>query len=409
MPTLSLPKHLPKPNQAIVDHHQQFARKLAQQIKNSGAMPFSHFMEACLFDREFGYYRRRRNPIGGQGDFTTAPELSPLFSYCLAKQCHLILSTMANRNILEFGAGSGRMASDILTYLRDINALPDQYIILEPSHNLQQQQQATLGKHHPDLLDRITWLSHLPESFSGVIIANEVLDAMPVERVQYHNNAWQRSMVNFQENEQTFTWDTSPIDSIQSTADAIKTSNIPGIEGYTTELNPQIKPWLQALNETLDCGVILLIDYGFPRHEYYHPQRHMGTLMCHFQHYAHSDPLTLLGCQDITAHIDFTSVAEAALDLKLDLIGYCQQAAFLLSLGLIEMAEARMTPPETTKSESENKINHWQTSQAIKKLTLPSEMGELFKVIALGKRFDDDLLGFSLINQREKLFSQESF
>ncbi len=348
-------------------------------------------MNKALYTPGLGYYSAGLCKLGAKGDFITAPEISPLFSQCLARQCQPVLAHFNDNVILEFGAGSGSMAAELLKALEQLNALPSQYFILEVSADLKQLQQTTLQAQVPNLLDRVQWLESLPnQPLQGIILANEVLDAMPVHCFRLEKEGVSEFYVglatpnNSPSDETPYTWQVLPTqnESLRGIVETLRPS-IP--VGYVSEMNLALPAWIQSVSDSLSAGMILLIDYGFPRHEYYHPQRNQGTLMCHYQHHAHDNPLILVGLQDMTAHVDFTAVAEAALSAGLSVSGYTNQANFLLACGLPELLSA-LNPDETK--------TYLQQTQQAKTLILPSEMGELFKVMALTKHLDMPLLGF---------------
>ncbi len=363
--------------------HEHIASIIAQ-TKN-GRISFNEFMHLALYTPELGYYCRTQSPIGKGGDFVTAPEISPLFSHCLARQIQDILSHLNDGNILEFGAGLGTLACEILLYLEKQNALPNHYFILELSAPLKEAQRLQLQQRCPHLLSRVIWLSELPTQFKGIVIANEVLDAMPVEILRLYDTHYEQAFVTY--NAPHFNWHYQKIEavSLQEQARKIAASLPTEIlsNGYVTEVNTYIKPWINSLNECIQTGVIFIIDYGFLSPQYYHPDRKEGTLMCHYQHQSHSNPLIQVGEQDITAHVDFSAVMEAATEAGLETLGYAPQAHFLLSLGLLELA-----------SHAHDTVEQYQLAQQIKTLTLPSEMGELFKVLALAKGYKTPLQGF---------------
>lgn len=356
-------------------------------IRAGGKISFAEFMQLALYapvdtQGRGGYYTGGTEKFGRAGDFVTAPEISEFFSYALAEQCSTILASLPQKNILEFGAGSGIMAADILQHLEKINSLPAHYYILEVSAELQQRQRTTLQEKIPQLIERVSWLHKLPETFVGVILANEVLDAMPVHQVVWHERDVKERFVCWQD-------DAFQYVEVELGSPRLKTAvitlqeelgNFPA--GYCSEINLTLEPWLASIAEFLQQGVIVLIDYGFPRHEYFHPQRSMGTLMCHYRHRAHSDPFWCVGLQDITAHVDFTAVAEAAVKNHLDVLGFTTQAAFLLNNKLLDLAS------------SEQEQQRWRNVQKIQQLIAPQEMGELFKVMALGKNFSEALPAF---------------
>jgi SAM-dependent MidA family methyltransferase len=379
------PNNVPPPETTALAHSQRLVNAIAQKITDKGgAIPFADFMNDALYWPGLGYYSAGTHKLGIGGDFTTAPELSPLFSHCLAKQCQQILVSLTNGVILELGAGSGIMAAEILKELNRLSCLPEQYLILELSAELRQRQQATLQAQVPALLARVHWLEQLPQQpLSGVIIANEVVDAMPVHRFCLQAHEVMEFFVGYR-NEQ-FIWQIQP--SRHAALRNAITKLPAGLpEGYVSETNLILSQWIQALSGVLATGLILLIDYGFPRAEYYHPQRNSGTLMCHYRHYYHDDPLTLVGLQDITAHVDFTTIAEAAVASGLHVAGYTTQANFLLACGLSELL--------VEYYDEQDQVRYLKHAQEVKTLILPSEMGELFKAIALTRHLHESLLGF---------------
>lgn len=359
-------------------------------LETKGAMPFVDFMQLALYAPQLGYYNAGLPTFGAGGDFITAPELTPLFGFTLANQCAQVLNELTNPIIFEFGAGSGRLCVDILMRLEQLNALPLEYHILDVSCHLQSRQQQLVQQTIPHLADKIKWLSSWPtESFTGVIIANEVLDAMPVHRFLQTKDGLHEIYVGLNE-----TGDLSEIMKPCSNPRVISHVNmiLPQVlSPYQSEINLFIDDWVLQCHAMLDAGAMFILDYGFPRHEYYHPDRNQGTLMCHYHHQAHTNPLVYVGEQDITAHVDFTHVAEAALKAGFHVAGYTNQASFLLGNGLLTLLE---------QVTGEGLIN---TQQAVKTLLQPNEMGELFKVIALTKRLDMTLNGFQWHDKRASL------
>lgn len=384
------------PSTEALRHSQKLIHFILTHMQQKGGMlSFEEYMHLALYAPGLGYYHTGTQKLGAQGDFVTAPEISPLFSYCLAKQCQDVFTALPGNTqyfILEIGAGSGQMAVDILTQLEKDHCVPQCYYILEPSPDLKQRQQQKIQALRPKGFDKVQWIDQLPETpFSGIILANEVLDAMPVHIFKNISGVLKEQMIIRSKNptsDKTFDYHyktPSPELSIELEA-LCNNTGINLSEGYTSEINLHIKPWIQSLSQCLETGIILLIDYGFSQQEYYHPDRKMGTLMCHYQHKAHTDPFFHPGLQDITAHVDFAAVAEAALLAELDVLGYTHQAAFLLSCGLLDFV----------------KEQNFRIKKDINTLTSPAEMGELFKVIALGKGLDIELLGFKMSN---RLFS----
>ena len=385
---------LPTPSLELQARSQQLLNLISQTMAaNRGAISFANYMELALYAPSLGYYSGGLTKFGEAGDFITAPELSPLFGYCIANQCVEILSQTGG-DILEFGAGSGKLALDVLSYLAGRDALPKNYLIMEPSAELQQRQRHLLATKAPNLLERITWLNQLPERFTGVILANEVLDAMPVHLFEVDEHIIYERAVSLQ-NEQLI-WHKKLLRPDSKLAKQV--GNLQKHYGnewphYISEISLMIPAWLKSIGQLLNQGAVLLIDYGFPGHEYYHPQRNTGTLMCHYRHYAHADPFYFPGLQDITSHVDFTLVANSAVEAGLEVLGYTHQAAFLLNSGLLKgLSELAVSD-----------LEQFALAQQVKKLTLPHEMGELFKVMALGKNISGELLGFNHQDQRHRL------
>ncbi|WP_298622245.1 SAM-dependent methyltransferase [uncultured Legionella sp.] len=361
------------------------------QLEKQQEIPFVEFMQMALYAPGEGYYSSGLPKLGAQGDFITAPELTPLFGKTLAHQCKQILSLLEQPVLFEFGAGTGVLCVDILNQLEQLNSLPDAYYILELSANLRHRQQQLIQERIPHLADRVIWLDRWPEKpFNGIIIANEVLDAMPVNRFMLDDSHILESYIAL--NEEAKLIELFKPCQNQRLVNYVK-QNVPQQNSaYLSEANLFIEDWLVNIYQMLNQGAVLLIDYGFPRHEYYHPDRNQGTIMCHFQHRAHSDPLLHPGEQDITAHVDFTHVAEAGQQAGFHVAGYTNQASFLLANGLLSLL-----------NELDDETALFRAKQVVKQLTHPSEMGELFKVIALTKNLDFDLNGFLLNDKRVSL------
>ena len=377
--------NLPIPDPVAQNRSQELSNLIQQKIMDSGGwIDFATFMQMALYTPSLGYYSggsvKFAHSVKGGGDFITAPQISPLFSRTLARQTAQILQEIANSNILELGAGTGKLAADLLVELERLNQLPAQYFILEVSDYLRQIQLETLEEFLPqDLFKRVIWLDTLPMDFVGLIFGNEVLDAIPVHLVHQSEQRWHERGVAF---EQTFVWQ----DRALTHADLIRevsTHSLP--DDYLTEVCPAANGLMTSLAGCLKQGVILMLDYGFGAAEYYHPQRNTGTLMCHYQHLAHSNPLINIGLQDITAHVNFTATAETGLANELSLAGYCNQASFLMNCGILEILG------ETSPNDIAAYI---PLATAAQKLLSPAEMGELFKVIAFSKGLSSDLIGF---------------
>ncbi len=378
----------------LLEAMQTHLREVIRQA--GGLLPFDRFMEQALYAPGLGYYVNGRRRFGETGDFVTAPELSPLFGICLANQIAQCLAILPRGEILEFGAGSGKLAADILQRLEDLDRLPGRYLLLELSPDLQQLQRETLAARVPHLLDRVDWLQTLPDAgFTGIMIGNELLDAMPVQRFRRSDNAaWQELHVGFDNDGLADRWADLNTPGMTEALAKIWPDPATVPAGYNSELNLRLGPWLDAIAHRLTAGWVFLIDYGYTRREYYHAERASGTLICHFRHRAYADPYRLPGLQDITANVDFTALAEAAADVGFTVAGFTTQAHFLIDSGL----EAYMAG-----SDPGDLAAHLRLAQGVKKLTLPSEMGERFKVIALARGLDEMLLGFQSRDLRARL------
>jgi SAM-dependent MidA family methyltransferase len=389
MVQLPTPAALPEPTPEEQALTAALTALIRTEITRAGnSIPFSRFMELALYAPGLGYYSAGKQKFGAQGDFVTAPELGPVFARCLARQCAQVLAATGG-DILEAGAGSGALAVDLLLELERLGQLPERYRIVELSPDLRERQRATLAQRAPHLAARATWCDTLPaRGLRGIVLGNELLDAMPVERFRTGRDAVSALQVGWKENR--FVWcETGAGDALR---ERVLPLDLP--EDYESEVGFAAEGWVRSVGDALIHGVVLLVDYGFPRAEFYHPQRSRGTLMCHYRHRAHGDPLILAGLQDITAHLDFTALAEAGQDAGLALLGYTSQALFLLGSGLEDVAARATTQDARSQMTFTNEI---------KKLTLPHEMGELFKVIALGRDFDQPLIGFRMQDRRARL------
>ncbi len=382
---------LPEPSADALKHSERLISQIRDEIDaNGGSISFKRYMEMALYEPGLGYYVTGTHKLGAQGDFVTAPEISPLFSRCVANQCAEIIRKVGGC-VLEFGAGSGIMATDILLELEQQNQLPEKYYILDLSPDLIQRQQQKIQKHAPHLLEGVEWLSSMPAEFNGIIIANEVLDAMPVTVFTQHEDSVFEHHVIFENN--SLYEQLNPAD--EKLKQQVLNLNIPGdATPYTSELNQNIEAWLKTLSNSLKTGVILLVDYGYPRSEYYLPERNKGTLICHYQHLVNEAPLHYPGLQDITASVDFTAVAEAADSAGLKVAGFTAQAGFLANAGLEKYFMQAL---------DNNPDDQYKLAQQVRILSLPSEMGERFKFIALCKNYEAELLGYSALDQRYRL------
>lgn len=384
-----MPLHptLPEPDDAASQHSHKVQEAIKAKIDHAnGWISFANYMEQALYAPGLGYYSSGTSKFGNQGDFVTAPEISSLFGRTLSRQAIQILKQVNQGSILEFGAGSGRLALDLLVALEKAKCLPRKYYILEVSADLRQRQQALFEELIPHLAPQVEWIEQLPTQFNGLVLANEVLDAMPVHLVTWSNDQHYERGVTWKNNQ--FEWLEHPLTNTEliNIANQLAPQINQGddiISAYTSEISLATRRFIHSMADILQQGLMLFIDYGFGQSEYYHPQRSQGTLMCHYRHYAHGDPFYLPGIQDITSHVNFSAIYEAAEKTRLALMGYTNQAHFLINCGITEL----LTEGDASKQLALN--NQLQT------LVSPAEMGELFKVIAFGKNIAQPLIGFT--------------
>ena len=392
----SLVSRLPPPTPEALALSARLVAALRQRIQaQGGALRFDQYMEEVLYRPGLGYYASGASPFGSGGDFVTAPELGTLFARCVARQCRSILEALSGGEVLEFGAGSGRLAAEVLRELETLGALPVRYRILELSAALRERQRETLACAVPHLMDRVAWLDALPDAgMRGCVLANEVLDALPVRRFQQQRNEVLEQVVTAEDDALAWQW---------RPADAALTALVERIEarigmrlpdGYVAEACEVLPAWMQALADRLEAGAALLIDYGDTGRAYYRPERVGGTLRAHYRHRAHEDALLWPGLCDLTADVDFSAVAHAALDAGLQVAGFTTQAFFLFGNGLEALLQA---------SDPNDPATHLPLVQEAKTLTLPGEMGERFKVLALTRGLEMDVPAFALADWRGRL------
>lgn len=379
-------------------HHRRLRAQIVAAARAAGGgLPFDHFMELALYAPELGYYTGSATKFGAAGDFVTAPEISPLFGLCLARQCAEVLTALDGGDILEFGAGSGALALAILQGLKQLGRLPERYLIVEVSPELRARQQAVLEPHLPQLGTRVEWRETLPGSLRGVLLANEVLDAMPVQRFSIGSAGRINEVLVVPD-------DTAPSGLAEKIAAPVSPGLVAAVAqlqaeglatapGFCSEINLRLLPWMRAVANSLEQGLLLIVDYGYPRREYYAPTRCRGTLMCYFRHTAHEDPYCHLGQQDISAHVDFSAVAAAGTAAGFTLAGYTTQAHFLLGCGIDEIWSDRATAAGT--------LMH--LAAGVKQLLLPAAMGERFRVLGLNRRLEQAWCGFSMRDLRGRL------
>lgn len=380
------PAELPEPSGDARAASEMLGAVITAEIATRGGwISFARYMELALYAPGLGYYAGGAQKFGDHaagGDFLTAPEITPLFAQALARQVAQVVQASAPM-VIEAGAGSGRLAADLLPALDALGCLPRRYCILELSGALRARQQASLAALAPAYLDRIEWLDTLPDHFSGCLLGNEVLDAMPSHALNWGEDDSIEEIGVSIEGGRLVEAARPAGGALASAARALQ------VEGpWRGEISLAVRAWISDLSRRLQKGALLLIDYGLPRHELYHPQRNGGSIRCHYRHRVHQDPFWYPGLSDITSHVDFTAVAEAGYDAGLEVLGYCSQASFLLNCGIGELLSE--VGADTTASSAELRARG-----AVNVLLSPNEMGELFKVIALGRGISGPLLGFA--------------
>ncbi len=379
---------LPEPSPEAREHSDRVAGHIRGEIAASGGwISFARYMELALYAPGLGYYSAGSRKLGKAGDFVTAPEISPLYGQTLARQVKQVLDAGFDE-VLEVGAGSGALAATLLEELERAGRTPRNYLILELSADLRERSRDTLASRVPHLLERVAWLNRLPPAFSGVVLGNEVLDAMPAHVVRIQGGRVEEGGVGVRSDRLDWSWRVASGELLK----AAQALELP--EGFRTEIQLAARGFMRSLAGVLEKGAALFVDYGFPEKEFYHPQRKDGTLMCHYRHHAHADPFFLPGLQDITSHVDFSAIAASARSGGLELLGYTGQAQFLVNCGITEVMSR--TPPE-------DEARFLPLANQANRLMSPAEMGELFKVIALGREFAAPLLGFREGDRRQAL------
>jgi len=366
---------LPEPDAESVAHSGRVAAHIIDVIGQSGgSISFAEYMQYALYAPGLGYYSAGSKKLGADGDFVTAPEISPLFGRVLARQTAFVFEQLGSGSLLEPGAGSGALAVSVLSKLDELGALPDRYMILEVSADLMERQETRIRSECPQHFDRVEWISKLPGDFTGVVIANEVADAIPVERFRIHDNEVMQARVATDGVNFTWQYVAAPEQLRHAVRNIEADIGRTFTNGYESEVSLGLKNWVADLSNSVGEGAVLLIDYGLTRREYYAPERGQGWLRCHFRHHAHDDPLVLPGIQDLTAWVDFSTVADAASDAGMTVAGYVTQAHLLMAGGLEEEFADFTSLPVAKQIE---------LSGQVKLLTLPAEMGENFKCIGL--------------------------
>jgi SAM-dependent MidA family methyltransferase len=374
---------LPPPSPDALAHSQQLAEHIANTIVAEGEwIPFSRYMELALYAPGLGYYAAGARKFGSEGDFVTSPEISPMFAKCLGLQAAQVLKDVGG-DILELGPGSGVFAADLWESLKEMGTLPRRYLLLEVSPDLRERQRALLAQRFPAEIDRFEWIDRLPGKIRGLVIANEVLDVVPCSLV-HRDSGGGYSEQGVILTEAGFAFEDQPLQDGELKRRAA-TAFPPGDYDYVSEINFAAEALVRTIAASLEAGVALFIDYGFPEREFYHPQRSMGTMRCHYRHRVHGDPFFMPGLQDITAHVDFTAMGRAAEQCGAEVFGFTTQAYFLISCGLAVLVSAG--DPTMT-------LSRLKGTSAVHRLIGPSEMGELFKVLGFGKGMPGPILGF---------------
>ena len=379
---LSVDPILPAPSPDASAHSQRLAEHIAQEIARAGDwIPFSRFMELALYAPGLGYYTAGSRKFGGDGDFVTGPEISDMYAKCVSRQAAQVIEAVGG-DVLELGPGSGVLAADLYGELKSVGRAPERYLLLEVSPELRERQRARIAERHGKDLARFVWIDRLPEKIRGLVIANEVLDVVPFALVHRRDGEVYERGVSL--SDAGFVWDDErlPDGELKRRAHAVLP---PGDYDYLTEISLAAEALVRTIASSLEAGVALFIDYGFPEREFYHPQRSMGTLRCHYRHRFHGDPFFMPGLQDITAHVDFTAMARAAEQGGAEVEGFTTQAYFLISCGLAVLVSAG--DPTAT-------LSKLKATSAVHRLISPSEMGELFKVMGIVKGMEGPLLGF---------------
>lgn len=379
---------LPEPTLEAREHSDRVTAHIRDEIAARGGwIGFPRYMELALYAPGIGYYSAGARKLGKAGDFVTAPEISPLFGQTLARQIREVLDAGFDE-VLEVGAGSGALAATVLEELERSGTIPRNYLILELSADLRERSRDTLAARVPHLLERVAWLNRLPPSFSGLVLGNEVLDAMPAHVVRVNGGKVEEGGVAVRNGRLGWSWRMASGE-LLAAADRL---GLP--EGFQTEIQLTARGFVRSLSGVLERGAAIFVDYGFPEKEYYHAQRKEGTLMCHYRHHAHADPFFLPGLQDITSHVDFSAIAAAAREGGLELAGYTSQAQFLVNCGITEVM---------SRTPAEDGARYLPLANQANRLLSPAEMGELFKVIALSRGFSAPLLGFRDGDRRQAL------
>ena len=381
---------LPAPDANAQMHSARVVAHVREEIERCGGfIPFTRYMELVLYAPGLGYYVAGARRFGMAGDFVTGPELTPLYGVAMARQIAPILAATTRREIVELGAGSGALAASLLDALARDGASPSRYSILEVSPALREQQRAAIDPAVPDAVARVTWFDRLPAAIDGVVVMNEVLDAIAPRLIARRRGKWLERGVAWRDG--AFAGDERPLDDAR--AQSVAAARFPEEGDYESEVNPAAEALVATIAQRVTSGAVLVVDYGFPRHEYYHAQRREGTLVGHYRHRAHADPFLWPGLSDLTTHVDFTAIAEAGERAGLHVAGFSTQASFLLGCGILDRLQALGAP---------DSADYLRAAAAVQKLVSPAEMGELFKVLLLA-RGDIDWRSLALVDMAHRL------
>ena len=375
---------LPEPDVKLKVHSEQLSLRILRRIRQQGPISFHDYMEMALYEPGLGYYSAGMAKLGAGGDFITAPELGAVFARCLANTITAAAQSLASYSILELGAGSGALAADLLDALAD--KPPAKYLILERSADLAERQRRLLEERHSEYISRIQWIQEPPADFNGIILGNEIVDALPVERFVIQDGTICQSMISSEDDTLVETRRPAPDELSAMICNAFSADPAMLNSPYQSEINTYLDAWLLGISEGLHSGLIILSDYGYPRSDYYHEERNRGTLLCHYRHRAHDDALFWPGLQDITASVDFTALAGASEAAGLDLLAYTSQSGYLIDAGLMDVIADLEDMDERARLECANEV---------KQLTLPSEMGERFQFMIMGRNMPADLPGMN--------------
>lgn len=387
---------LPAPSSEAQAHSQRLLQHIRADIEAQGGwIGFARYMNLALYAPGLGYYSAGATKFGPAGDFITAPEVSPLFARCIAIQCAEVFEELDGGDLLELGAGTGALAAELLLALADMGHAPGRYLILEVSADLRARQRLTIEAAAGELAGRVEWIDKLPQpGIRGVILANEVVDALPVERFRIDDDG----ISNLGVGVESYALQAVPKpagERLRERVEVLREDNDAAWPpGFTSEIRLDLDAWLAAVYDSLEQGAALFIDYGLSQSDYYSAERAAGTLRCHYRHRAHDDPFVFVGLQDLTAWVDFSALAGAGIDAGFAIAGYTTQAQFLIGCDLDGQMIALSAQGRGTQLE---------LAQQVKRLTLPEEMGERFKALGLTRELERPLRGFALRDLRVTL------